>query len=43
MQEVLLARLRAADQLDFSRAVVDSSRIQAKRGRGSPKSRSESG
>ncbi|WP_243788901.1 IS5 family transposase [Saccharopolyspora gloriosae] len=37
LEEVLLAKLRAADQLDFSRAVVDSSQIQAKRGRGSPK------
>ena len=37
LQQVLLDELRAADQLDFSRAVVDSSYIQAKRGRGSPK------
>ncbi|CAM04297.1 transposase [Saccharopolyspora erythraea NRRL 2338] len=37
LQRVLLDRLRAADQLDFSRAVVDSSQIQAKRGRGCPK------
>lgn len=43
LQRVLLDKLRAADQLDFSRAVVDSTQIQAKRGRGSPKSRSESG
>ncbi len=37
LQQVLLAKLRAADQLDFSRATVDSSQIQAKRGRCSPK------
>lgn len=29
LHEVLLAKLRAADQLDFSRAVVDSSSIRA--------------
>lgn len=37
LQEVLLAKLRGAGQLDFSRATVDSSQIQAKRGRSSPK------
>ncbi|GAB3289191.1 IS5 family transposase [Parasphingorhabdus pacifica] len=37
LQQVLLAKLRHADQLDFSRAVVVSSQIQAKRGRCSPK------
>lgn len=37
MQQVLLAKLRAGDQLDFSRAVVDSSQVQAKRGRSCPK------
>lgn len=37
LQRVLLAKLRAADRLDFSRATVDSSQIQAKRGRSSPK------
>ncbi|GAB3285156.1 IS5 family transposase [Parasphingorhabdus pacifica] len=37
LQQELLDRLRAADQMDFSRVVVDSSYIQAKRGRGSPK------
>ena len=29
---LLLARLRAADQIDFSRAVADSSQVQAKKG-----------
>ena len=43
LQQVLLAKLHAAGQLDFSRAVVDSSQIQAKRGRCSGKSRSEPG
>ncbi|MEV4731849.1 IS5 family transposase [Saccharopolyspora sp. NPDC049426] len=37
LQRALLDTLLAADQLDFSRAVVDSTQIQAKRGRGSPK------
>ncbi|WP_017973499.1 IS5 family transposase [Actinopolyspora halophila] len=37
LQQELLARLQAAQQMDFSRVVVDSSYIQAKRGRGSPK------
>ncbi len=36
VQQVLLARLRAADRLDVSRAVVDSSSVPAKRGRASP-------
>lgn len=31
LQQVLLAKLRAADRLDFSRATVDSSQVQAKR------------
>lgn len=37
LQQILLARLREADRLDFSRAAVDSSQIQAKRGRSRPK------
>ena len=37
LQQVLLDRLRAADQVDLSRATVDASQIQAKRGRSSPK------
>ncbi|GEC10794.1 hypothetical protein SSP24_84490 [Streptomyces spinoverrucosus] len=37
LQRVLLDRLRAADRLDFSRATVDASHVQAKRGRSSPK------
>jgi transposase len=37
LQRVLLDRLRAADRLDFSRVTVDSSHVQAKRGRSSPK------
>jgi len=37
LEQVLLDKLRAADLLDFSRASIDSSQIQAKRGRGSPK------
>ncbi len=37
LQQVLLAKLRAADQLDFSRATVDYSQVQAKRGRSCPK------
>ena len=32
LHTLLLARLRAADQIDFSRAVVDSSQVQAKKG-----------
>ncbi|GAA2788901.1 transposase [Nonomuraea dietziae] len=32
LHEVLLDRLRAADALDFSRAVVDSSQIRALKG-----------
>lgn len=37
LQRVLLDGLRAADRLDFSRATVDASHVQAKRGRSSPK------
>jgi transposase len=37
LQQVLLDRLRAADRLDFSRATVDASHVQAKRGRSHPK------
>ena len=37
LQHVLLNKLRHADQWDFSRAVVDSSHVHAKRGRSSPK------
>ena len=37
LQRVLLGHLRAADRLDFSRATVDSSQVQAKRGRCHPK------
>ncbi len=37
LQQELLARLQVADQVDFSRAVVDLSYIQAKRERESPK------
>ncbi|GAA2582754.1 IS5 family transposase [Streptomyces tubercidicus] len=37
LQRVLLGRLRAADRLDFSRATVDASHVQAKRGRSRPK------
>ncbi len=36
LRQVLLDRLRAADQLDFSRATVDASHVQAKRGRSHP-------
>lgn len=32
LQKLLLTKLRAADKLDFSRAIVDSSHIQAKKG-----------
>jgi transposase len=32
LQEVLLARLRGADQLDFSRAAIDTSHVRALRG-----------
>ena len=32
LHALLLARLRAAGQIDFSRAVVDSSQVQAKKG-----------
>ena len=32
LHTLLLARLRAADQVDFSRAVADSSQVQAKKG-----------
>jgi transposase len=32
LHTLLLARLRAADQIDFSRAVADSSQVQAKKG-----------
>jgi transposase len=32
LHALLLSRLRAADQIDFSRAVVDSSQVQAKQG-----------
>lgn len=32
LQEILLARLRGADQLDFSRAAIDSSHVRALRG-----------
>ena len=37
LQQVLLDKLRAANQLDFSRAIVDASHVQAKRGRSSGK------
>lgn len=37
LQQVLLDRLRAADRLDFSRAAIDASHVQAKRGRSRPK------
>lgn len=37
LQQVLLDKLRHADQLDFTRAVVDSSQVPAKRGRSSGK------
>lgn len=37
LQQVLLARLREADRLDFSRATIDASHGPAKRGRSSPK------
>lgn len=37
LQQVLLDKLRAANQLDFSRATVDASHVQAKRGRSSGK------
>ncbi len=37
LQQVLLDRLRAADPLDFSRATIDASHVQAKRGRSRPK------
>jgi hypothetical protein len=43
LQRVLLDRLRAVDRLDFSCVPVDALYVQAKRGRGSPKSRSEPG
>lgn len=36
LHEVLLERLAAADQIDWSRAVVDSRSVPAKRGAGSP-------
>lgn len=36
LHEVLLGRLAAADQIDWSRAVVDSRSVPAKRGAGSP-------
>ena len=36
LHEVLLGRLAAADQIDWSRAVVDSRSVPAKRGVGSP-------
>ncbi|BBJ47371.1 hypothetical protein SSPO_100890 [Streptomyces antimycoticus] len=42
LQRVLLDRLRAADRLDFSRATIDSSHVQAKRGEAAQKS-AESG
>jgi transposase len=32
LHELLLARLRAADAIEWSRAVVDSSHVQAKKG-----------
>jgi len=32
LHALLLARLRAVEQIDFSRAVVDSSQVQAKKG-----------
>jgi|SRR5680860_925950 len=32
LHRVLLTRLRAADRIDFSRAIVDSSQVQAKKG-----------
>lgn len=38
LQQVLLDRLRAADRLDFSRATVDASHVQAKRGEAAQKS-----
>jgi transposase len=37
LQRVLLDRLRTADRLDFSRATVDASHVQSKRGRSRPK------
>ncbi|EKX68091.1 transposase, IS4 family [Streptomyces ipomoeae 91-03] len=37
LQRVLPDGLRAADPLDFSRAAIDASHVQAKRGRSSPK------
>jgi transposase len=41
LHEVLLAKLRAADALDFSRAAVDSSHVRAlKRGRTPARARS---
>lgn len=43
LQQVLLDKLRAADQLDFSRAAVDSAQVPAKRGRSSTKGRAQSG
>lgn len=36
LHEVLLERLAAADQIDWSRAVVDSRSLPAKRGAGTP-------
>ena len=32
LHRLLLTRLRAADRIDFSRAIVDSSQVQAKKG-----------
>ena len=32
LHRILLTRLRAADRIDFSRAIVDSSQVQAKKG-----------
>ncbi|MFD4481520.1 IS5 family transposase [Streptomyces sp. NPDC058471] len=37
VQRALLDRLRAADRLDLSRATIDASHVQAKRGRSRPK------
>ena len=33
LHRLLLTELRAADEIDFSRAIVDSSQVQAKKGR----------
>ncbi|GGL06024.1 hypothetical protein GCM10010094_78460 [Streptomyces flaveus] len=38
LQRVLLDGLRAADRLDFSRATIDASHVQAKRGDAARKS-----